>query len=204
MPLNLFLEVCILISCTRVTLLSVHSPPGPPEKEAVRVSQWFNKMLINVMKRTHLSNKLEYITHDTAEAMKVFVTNTPKENGWHVMNPFSDIYKLIFRLSNRGLGAFEVAEDEALLNQVLDIFQRFDDYDNPYRILLPWLPLREHFWRLYYAAKMFLILRSITNKRRRSGRTRLDTVQYLLDQGCSMQEVVTVGLLSVQICTIQH
>lgn len=145
------------------------------------------------MKKEHLASKLEYITHDVEQAMTAFITKGADGRDWHVMNPFSDIYRLVFRVINRGLGAFEVAEDDILLNKVLDIFEKFEHYNNPYRIIMPWLPLPDHFWRLYYTAKLFLILRGVAAGRKRHGITKPDTIQYLLDQGCSTQEVVTVS-----------
>lgn len=174
------------------TLLSTQSPPGPSERETIRVSQWFNRMLTAVMKREHLANKLTYITKDVEHAMGALAENNIQHEEWHVIDPFIDIYKLVFRLSNRSLGAFEVAEDDILLHRVLNVFQQFERYDDPCRIIMPYLPVPDHFWRVYYTAKLFLILWYVIKKRNRSGVKRQDTIQYLLDQGCSMQEVVTV------------
>jgi len=150
-------------------------------------------MLITVMKKDHLASKLEYITKDVEHAIRAFAEQKPQSEGWRVMNPFVDLYRLVFRLSNRSLGAFEVAEDEKLLDKVLDIFQRFEQYENPFRMIIPWFPVPDHFWRLLYTAKLFLLLRSVVKKKKRSRRKQPDTIQYLLDQGCSIQEIVTVS-----------
>lgn len=146
-----------------------------------------------------MATKLPYMISDVEATMSGLANAPTNKDGWAVMNPFYDVYRLIFRLSNRALGAFEIAEDDKLLDEVLNVFRQFEHYENPTRIIAPWIPTMDHFWRGYYALQLYLRLLSVIKKRKKSGVVIPDTMQYLLDQNYSMQELVMVCL--IQLCT---
>lgn len=150
-------------------------------------------MLVLFMKADFLSRRLGFATQDTQKAVQKLFERSPQHEEWRVMDTFDELYRIIFCLNNRVLGAFEVAEDPALLDQMLDLFRKFENYHSPSIIIFPWFPHPDHFWRIYYSVKLLLLLRRIVKRRQRLGEHPPDTIQYLLDNGCNWLQVVIVS-----------
>jgi sterol 14-demethylase len=150
-------------------------------------------MVVNVMKKDIISSKLQFITGDTQQTLEALTTRSETCGEWRVMNPFDDIYRLVYRLTMRTLGPFEIAEDPKLLDHTLSIFEQFEKYGSPSKVIFPWLPTRDYFVKLYLSFRLFWIFRGIVKQRERTGKMPADTVQYLLDAGSSIQQVATVS-----------
>jgi sterol 14-demethylase len=145
------------------------------------------------MKKDAIASKLQFVTGDTRHFFEALTTR-PKVNGeWRVMNPFDDIYRLVYRLTMRTLGSFEIAENPKLLDKTLSIFEQFEKYSGPSNVIFPWLPTLDYLAKLYLSFRLFWTFRSIVKQRERTGKRPADTVQYLLDTGSSMQEIATVS-----------
>jgi hypothetical protein len=172
-------------------------PPGPPEGQVVRIAQWFSKMVIATMKRDAIVSRLQFVMEDTRQFFGALTVHPETNEEWHVMNPFDDIYRLVFRLTMRMLGPSEIAENPKLLFQTLSIFERFDRYSGPYNVIFPWLPTRDYFGKMYLSFRLFWTFRSIVKQRERTGKKPADTIQYLLDAGSSIQEIATVSIKSL-------
>ncbi|KAH8896930.1 cytochrome P450 6A1 [Thozetella sp. PMI_491] len=152
---------------------------------------WFSKMVITMMKKDHLESKLSYVVSDTRSVVEEWAARSKANAEWQVMNPFNDIFRLIYRLTNRMVGAFEIAEDPKLLDYTLSVFQQFEKYDDPTGIVFPWLPTWGYLARLSLTLKLFWLFRSIVKKRQGTGQKKNDTFQSLLDTGYSLQQIVT-------------
>jgi hypothetical protein len=175
--------------------------PGQPptlsaSRELLRIIQWFNKLVVNVMKKDVISSRLQFLKGDTRHSFEALIARPEASGGWRVMNPFNDIYRLVYCLTMRMLGSFEIAEDPKLLDYTMSVFEQFEKYSGPSNIIFPWLPTRDSFGKLYLSFRLFWIFRGIVKQRERTGNIPADTVQYLLDSGSSIQQVVTVSFYS--------
>jgi hypothetical protein len=173
--------------------LFLGQPPTPPaSRELLRIIQWFNKIVVNVMKKDVISSRLQFLTGDTQHSLEAFTTLPGTSGEWRVMNPFDNIYRLVYGLTMRMLGSFEIAEDPRLLDYTMSVFEQFEKYSGPSNIIFPWLQTRDYFAKLHLSFRLFRIFCGIVKQRERTGNIPADTVQYLLDGGSSIQQVVTV------------
>jgi sterol 14-demethylase len=145
------------------------------------------------MKKDAIASKLQFVTGDTRHFFEALTTRPKTNEEWHVMNPFDDIYRLVYRLTMRTLGSFEIAENPKLLDQTLSIFEQFEKFSGPSNVIFPWLPTIDYFAKLYLSFRLFWTFRNIVKQRERTGKRPADAVQFLLDAGSSMQEIVTVS-----------
>lgn len=113
--------------------------------------------------------------HEAFEAIQ----NEP--NG--LTNPFDSIYRLVFRLTIRIVGADEIAEDPKLLNDTLKYFGIMDQSATAAAIMFPKFPSPAIIKRMYAGARLFMMVENIVKKRAESGEKHDDALQYMLDDG---------------------
>ncbi|KAM0815388.1 putative Cytochrome P450 6A1 [Seiridium cardinale] len=157
-------------------------------------STFFNKSLISMLKKDNFERNLHLLTSDTRALCESLNTDSTykSSNGsdWRVFNPFDDMYRLVYKLTMRTVGATEIAEDPKILDYTLGIFESFDRSSSNLRIIFPWLPTPKHLYRLYNGARLFMVFDKIIKERKKTGVNPGDALQYILDQGADAQDVV--------------
>lgn len=160
-------------------------------------SAYFNRNLIAMMKKENLVRTLPLMISDTRIVCENLGTDPSYKaaNGsdWRVFNPFDDMYRIVYKLTMRTVGATEIAEDPELLRYSLGIFEAFDRSSSNLRIIFPWLPTPRHLYRMYNGARLYMVFDKILKQRVKSSVKMDDALQTLIDQGADVEDVVMVS-----------
>lgn len=113
-------------------------------------------------------------------------------------NPSDSIYRLVFKLTIRPVGAKEVADDPRLRRKFERYFTMLDESAGPLSAMFPRFPWPSMIKRFHAGARMYMVLDQIVEKRQRLGEIIDDPLQNLLDRNGSMTEIVyfVTGALS--------
>ncbi|KAH9911851.1 cytochrome P450 [Amylocystis lapponica] len=160
--------------------------PGVTSEITVqRVHQMF-KRLTALQNSDRLSRLVPHILDDTARIMQSWGTSG-------TINLFEDIHHLVFQTSVRCLASTELADDPAMVLRLKSLYDTIDSHATPASVLLPWLPSWGAIRRLWATKEIYDIVCSTINHRLRSGISRDDTLQLLLDN--ADHKMVSVGFI---------
>lgn len=107
-------------------------------------------------------------------------------------DPFDSIYKIVYLLTQRAVGATEIANDRKLLDTTLGLFESIEQSAKPYQVMFPWLPSPALINRFYAGTRMYMIFKNLVDTRMKTGRREEDALQYLIDQGDSIEKMIAV------------
>ncbi|KAH7039996.1 cytochrome P450 [Microdochium trichocladiopsis] len=165
-------------------------PQAPAEMD--HFNQWFGKTLNAMLKKGQLYKNLGSLTGDTRTMFESLGRAQPcaANPEWRTMDPFYHLYRTVYRLTMRTVGAEEIAEDPNLFEATLENFEKFESLASTTRVIFPWLPTPNHVRRMYKGARLAMVFRSIIDKRVATGKTRDDAIQYLIEQGTSFRNTI--------------
>jgi hypothetical protein len=132
---------------------------------------------------------LPTLLSDVQERLNDLAANSPG-----TMNPFDDIYKIVFLLTMRAGGATEIADNRKLLDRTLSLYESIEESTTPYQIIFPWLPSPALFKRFIAGTRLYLILQKIVTERKKTGTRYEDPLQHLIDKGDPMRNIIAVRL----------
>lgn len=158
-------------------------------------SKFFARNLLAIMKKEKLSKTIDYMTQDT-RARLALLTSSPSHGGNAklppgVMNPFENIYRIVYQLTMRTVGAHEIAEDAELCDKTLALFESIEAAGTATKILFPWMPSVGQMRQLAAGARLYMTLDGIVSKRRKDGVRRDDALQHLMDQDTGMVQMAS-------------
>ena len=163
------------------------SEPG----EASDFSKWFSRTIIAMMKKENFVRNLPLLAGDTQRRLEAVVSRNGGREG--VMDPFDDVYRIVYQLTMRTVGATEIAESPELLATTLRLFEQIESSNSPARIIFPWLPTPAHFKRMAAGARLYMIFNKIIEERKKTGKREEDPLQFLLDTGEDTMKILTVS-----------
>ena len=149
---------------------------------------YFNKRLVHTVRPAQLAKNLPQILKDARE---MFGRLAAESNGQ--TDVFESIFRMIFKFTMRTVACNEIAEDPALLERTMLLFEDLDSTATPISISFPWMPTPAKLQRFYYGAQLYKIFNGVIKAREKSGRRDDDPLQYLLDQGDKTVDILTVG-----------
>ncbi|KAI1495631.1 cytochrome P450 6A1 [Biscogniauxia marginata] len=160
--------------------------------EADNFSQVFSKALVLMMRKESLDRILVTLKGDTRRACEALAAAAPSraDRGWMVTDPFESIYRIVYQLTMRTVGAEDISEDPALLRSTLAIFEWFEKSESTAKVVFPWLPTPNHLIRMYNGVRLAMVFQNIVEKRRRTGKRGDDSLQNLIDQGLGIRDIV--------------
>ncbi|ROT39892.1 cytochrome P450 6A1 [Sodiomyces alkalinus F11] len=157
---------------------------------SAKLLRFMNKLL----RREFLGQRVPMYASDAREAMESIVKRGSSSGATAaasvVMDPFEDMYRLVYRLTMRTVGCDEIATDLDQLRTTLSLFEAIDSGATASRIIFPWLPTLGQARQLWSGYRMYRILEGIVADRRRTGRRGNDGLQELLDQDTDMFGIV--------------
>lgn len=118
--------------------------------------------------------------------------NTLAQDPKGITDPFQSIYLLVYKLTMRIVGCDEIADDPALLATTLSLFETVEASATATAVLFPWFPSPAIIKRTVAGTRLYLIFKSVIDKRVKSGRRGDDPLQFLLDQGDSVSSIIEV------------
>jgi len=107
-----------------------------------------------------------------------------------VINPFEEVYRVVWQLTMRTVGPHEVVEDRELLETTLKYMEMIDESIDIVGLCYFWLPTPGRIRQYYAGLRLYLIYNSIMSKRKKSGERRADALQAMIDQGDSPKIVI--------------
>jgi hypothetical protein len=155
--------------------------------------RWFNKTLLTMMKTEVIEDKLKIMATEVRQMWEGVSVGANDSSEWIVINPFVDVYRLVYRLTTRFLGAYEVLEDPKFFELSLSLFGKFDQFNSGVNTAFPWLPTPDFILRFYYGVRIFWAFWYNIKRRQWTGKRQDDVVQHLLDSGTNPQLVASVS-----------
>ena len=146
-----------------------------------------------MMRTEVMDDKLTVLTGEVRQMWEAMSAQADDAREWIVMNPFIDVYRLIYRLTTRFLGANEIVDDPKLFELSLSLFEKFDRFNSGVNSAFPWLPTPDYILRFFYGVRIFWIFWWNIQRRQWTRKRQDDVVQHLLDTGTSTQLVVSVS-----------
>ncbi|KAH7409853.1 cytochrome P450 6A1 [Phaeosphaeria sp. MPI-PUGE-AT-0046c] len=149
------------------------------------VNNHFSRRLTFLLKNDQFRRKLPTLVSDVHEAMDA-IRNDPSG----VTDPFDSLYRLIFRLTIRMVGADEIANDPKALAETLRLFELIDSSATATSVMFPKFPSPAVLKRSYAGTRLYLMIEKLIKKRMASDEKYDDALQHLLDQGDRTFKVV--------------
>lgn len=164
------------------------------------MSDYFTRRIVPLLKRQILADKLPIILNDVRTRLLELATAADNET-----DPFDSIYKLVYLLTIRVVGATEIASDRDLQLKTLKLFQAIESTATPSQIMFPWLPSPALFKRMFAGSQMYMIFQKIVEARKKNNIVEDDALQYLLDQGDDITRIIGVSdKLTSSLTLISH
>lgn len=167
------------------------SPPPPAqakgtdEEDGSSMEKHFSRRLVYLLKNEQFRRKLPILISDVQEAIGAI-----KSDPSGITDPFESIYRIVFRLTIRMVGADEIAEDAQFLEETLRHFEAIDKSATPAAVMFPKVPSPAVLKRTYAGAKIYMMVENIVKKRAASDEKHDDALQYMLDQGDKTLKIV--------------
>ncbi|KAF2019854.1 cytochrome P450 6A1 [Aaosphaeria arxii CBS 175.79] len=157
------------------------------DKEGIEddTNNHFHKRITHLLKNEQFRKKLPTLKSDVQEAIEA-IRNEPSG----VTNPFESLYRIVFRLTIRMVGADEIAEDPQLLESCLKYFEMIDQSATAASVMFPKFPSPALLKRTYAGAQLYRMVQGLVKKRADSGEKHDDALQYMLDQGDRMFKII--------------
>lgn len=111
-----------------------------------------------------------------------------------VTDPFDSIYRIVYQLTMRTVAANEIANDRALLDKTLKLYESIENASTPWLIMFPHLPTPAKLQQAWSGAQLYKIFANLVEERRKTGRRDDDALQYLIDQGDDTLHIITVSV----------
>lgn len=135
---------------------------------------------------------LDHLTGDTVASLdRIVAHHHGAKTG--VFDPFEDIYRIVYQLTMRTVGATEIAESPELLDRTLKCFEEMEGAASVARIAFPWLPTPGYLTQVINGAKLYAIFDKFAKDRKTTGRREEDALQFLLDMDVDMVRVLSVS-----------
>lgn len=164
-----------------------NNPFAENHKEETGFGAYFSKRLVNMLKGNRLAQGLPQLLQDAREMLDELAAN-PR----NIVDPFDSIYRMVFKFTMRTVACNEIADDPALLDKTLSLYESVEETATPISIMFPWAPTPAKFKRFFSGAKLYAIFKRVVDDRKRDDRRENDALQYLLDQGDSITDIITV------------
>jgi sterol 14-demethylase len=157
----------------------------------------FGKTIILLLKKAYLSRRTPVLAADVKGAMDRLIGKANHSSA--VMEPFVDIYRIVWQQTNHLVGANEIADSPEQLNHVLCLFEDIARGASPLRVMFPMLPTLDHVKRMVAGARLYGMLQGFVDNRRASGKREDDAMQFLMDAGEDLAGITGVSLEMIAI-----
>lgn len=149
------------------------------------VSNHFSRRLAHLLKNEQFRRKLTTLKSDVQEAIEAI-----KQDPSGRTNPFESIYRVVFRLTIRMVGADEIADNPEVLEEALNLFEYIEASATAMSIVFPRFPSPAVLKRTYAGARLYMMIENIVKKRAASDEKHDDALQYMLDQGDRTHKII--------------
>ncbi|KAK0649876.1 cytochrome P450 [Cercophora newfieldiana] len=161
-------------------VLFTGTPTLETDKNDEPIGVWFTRTLTTMIKADNLSKSVPNLVETTHTLLQRNAPKSPNEEA--VMDPFVDIYRTIYALTMRTVGAAEIYNSPKLMDKTLRWFEQLQNA-SALRIIFPFLPTYADLTRMIAGGRIYFLLKRLVEERKRTGRREEDPLQYLIDTG---------------------
>lgn len=151
---------------------------------------YFQRRLVTMLKANRLEKGLPQLLEDVRASLEA-VSAYPIP----ITNPFNSMYQLIFKITMRTVACDDIANDPELLARCLRYFETIEESATPLSIMFPRMPLWSKAKRTHAGFQLYTIFKHIIETRSVNRSERHDALQYLIDQGDSVVDIISVSPL---------
>ncbi|CAI6100637.1 unnamed protein product [Clonostachys chloroleuca] len=161
--------------------------------------RFLKKTLVTLLKSENLNKNIGMLATDARRVCEALAAAPVSDSQpeWRVMNPFDSMFRLVYQLTIRTIGAREIADNPELLNHTLSIFEQFESRTSTLKLFFPWLPTPNHILRMFNGARLYKIFLDIIKSREKSEKPVDDALQQILDTGASISDVISFEIGSL-------
>lgn len=155
------------------------------------IGHYFVTTLKRLANKDRLEVALPYLINDVHASLDKWASADSS-----IIEPFDDMWQLVYQLTHRTLGCHDIAEDPKLLLKTLTI----NDYiikSSAMEIMFPWLPVPTRVMKLWASARLAWIIMRLAEKRRKSGEQVDDMMQVLINQNHENLKIAAASLSAV-------
>jgi hypothetical protein len=109
------------------------------------------------------------------------------------MNPFKDIYELVFQMTVRMASCQELASDPSTIRKMSDLYWKLEKSATPVGLLFPWFPGTAKKNKRQAISGLFDVLSRYVHIRRKAEVPSLDTIDVLIANGMDDPSIIQVG-----------
>ncbi|PPR06515.1 hypothetical protein CVT24_002629 [Panaeolus cyanescens] len=146
-------------------------------------TSWFNKQILTLLNRPRLSDMLPSLMADIDRRAQLW----GKEGK---MDPFKNIYDLVFQMTVRMATCRELAEDLDAIKELQQLYWTLEKSSTPQALLLPWFPSRSKRNKEKATKALFVKLYGIVEMRRNASVPSSDAIDVMISHGHSTESIV--------------
>ncbi|KAF1815451.1 cytochrome P450 6A1 [Eremomyces bilateralis CBS 781.70] len=147
---------------------------------------YFNRRITRLMKKGRFVRNLHLLVNDTRQALSQLAKAES-----NILDPFDDIYRIVYRLTVRTVACNDIADNPDLLSRSLKAFETIDASTTPSTVIFPWLPTPASVKRMVAGARLYRMVQNIVEARKSAGVRGEDALQFLVDQGDSIAQIIS-------------
>lgn len=144
------------------------------------------------MQKEYFARTLPGLVSDASDSLS-HILKRGEDKETDIIDPFDDIYKIVYQLTMRTVGASEITNDARLRGMTLSLFREIEHGSSPMRIMFPWLPTLGRIRQTVAGVRMFLIFGRIAKQRKSGRRQQDDAFQYLVETGADTTSIISVS-----------
>lgn len=164
---------------------------GIPNLEDIDISKEFEtkrqeeiKRILMLFRSDRVAEILPTLLHDLNQR----ILGWKKEGK---MDPFNEVYDLVFQMTVRLATCRELAEDKAAVTQLSGHYWNLEKSGTPVSVLLPWFPGSAKKRKGKATMALYRMLGSYVKLRRNASTPTIDTIDHLIGQGLSDNVVIS-------------
>ncbi|KAJ7671376.1 cytochrome P450 [Mycena polygramma] len=143
----------------------------------------FIRQLSTVMTKDRLQDVFPSLLSDVSKLMDGWGSNG-------IIDPFTEIQKLVFQVTVRLASCRELTEDAAAVSRIQDLYHTLEKSSTPVALLLPWFPSAARKSRAAATTELFTMLYGYVEGRRNAAVPSSDAIDVLLAEGNNSMSVV--------------
>ena len=109
------------------------------------------------------------------------------------INPFDDIYYVVFQMTVRMATCREFADDSVTVDQLFGLYWKLEKSATPVGVLLPWFPSKANRDKMKANADMYNLLSGYVGSRRSAQESGSDAIDLLIAQGDDDSAIIGVS-----------